>query len=138
MSRLFVGHAARGAVVLAMFVAGSAAEAQDAAEGFEYFRTTFECSSCHGNAAEGGMGPSLAGTRLTLAEVRRQVRAPSSRRMPAYDETEMSEAQLAGELADYDAAVALLEQIQAVVSNERIEAALAEYRELAAASRDGG
>lgn len=100
MSRTIVGRAAAGALVLASCFVGLPARAQDAAEGFEFFQTTFECASCHGAAAEGGMGPALAGTRLSLAEVRRQVRAPSSRRMPAFDDTEMSEEQLAA-IHDY-------------------------------------
>ncbi len=74
---------------------GTTAQAQEqAALGFDLFQSTFECASCHGAAAEGGMGPVLAATRLSLNEVRRQVRAPSSRRMPAFDQDEMSDEQL--------------------------------------------
>ncbi len=69
----------------------SQAEAQDTARGFDLFQNAVECASCHGAAAEGGSGPALAGTRLSLDAVRRQVRAPSSRRMPAFDEEELSE-----------------------------------------------
>ncbi len=77
-------------------LAGAATEAaaQDAARGFDLFQTTFECASCHGAAAEGGLGPTLAGTRLSLDEVRRQVRAPSSRRMPKFPQDELSEEHL--------------------------------------------
>lgn len=73
----------------------SDATAQDAARGFDLFQNTFECASCHGDAAEGGFGPALAGTQLSLDEVRRQVRAPSSRRMPKFAEDELSEEHLA-------------------------------------------
>ncbi len=83
-------------VILAAFASvATEALAQDAARGFDLFQNTFECASCHGAAAEGGLGPTLAGTRLSLDEVRRQVRAPSSRRMPQFAEEELSEEHLA-------------------------------------------
>jgi hypothetical protein len=61
---------------------GTEAIAQDTARGFDLFQNTFECASCHGAAAEGGLGPTLAGTRLLIDDVRRQVRAPSSSQQP--------------------------------------------------------
>jgi mono/diheme cytochrome c family protein len=84
-------------VAISLGVAAEAeaeAEAQDAARGFDLFQNTFECASCHGAAAEGGMGPTLAATRLSIDEVRRQVRAPSSRRMPAFPAEELPEEDL--------------------------------------------
>jgi len=83
-------------LALAAFLAvGTEAIAQDAARGFDLFQTTFECACCHGVAAEGGLGPTLAGTRLSLDQVRRQVRAPATRRMPPFPEEKLSEEDLA-------------------------------------------
>ena len=82
-------------VLATLLVVGTEAIAQDAARGFDLFQNTFECASCHGAAAEGGLGPTLAGTRLSIDEVRRQVRAPASRRMPTFPEEELSEEHLA-------------------------------------------
>jgi cytochrome c553 len=86
-----------GAALLFVGLLGGASPvaAQEAAVGFDLFQNTYECASCHGAAAEGGRGPTLAATRLSLNEVRRQVRAPASRAMPAFSEDQMSEEQLA-------------------------------------------
>jgi mono/diheme cytochrome c family protein len=48
------------------------------------------CSGCHGAQAEGGIGPRLAGTGLTLDEVLLQVRTGAAP-MPAFSEGEISD-----------------------------------------------
>ena len=96
LTALPVLRAPSALVVLATLLALPAeALAQDAARGFDLFQTEFECASCHGTAAEGDLGPTLASTRLSIDEVRRQVRAPSSRRMPKFPEEKLSEEDLA-------------------------------------------
>jgi cytochrome c553 len=84
----------RLAAPLALLLLADPALAQDAERGFELFQSV-ECAACHGNTAQGMMAPALAGTRLSLAEVRRQVRSPRSRRMPDFDVEELSEDDLA-------------------------------------------
>ena len=51
------------------------------------------CVACHGGNAEGGMGPRLAGTALTLEEVERQLRSPRGQ-MPVYPESRLSAEEL--------------------------------------------
>ncbi len=75
---------------LISLVAATPAAAQDAARGMELFNE-LECSSCHGEHAQGEMGPAIAGTKKTLAQVRLQVRAPSSRRMPTFEVEDVSD-----------------------------------------------
>ncbi len=84
----------RAAPLLALLLLADPAVAQDAEHGFELYESV-ECSACHGSDAQGMMGPALAGTRLSLAEVRQQVRSPSSRRMPAFSVEELSDEDLA-------------------------------------------
>ena len=79
---------------LALLVLADTVLAQDAERGFELFQSV-ECAACHGAAAQGMMGPTLAGTRLSLAEVRRQVRSPRSNRMPDFSIDKLSEEDLA-------------------------------------------
>lgn len=66
------------------------ASAQDVARGLQRF-TEMECSECHGMRAQGDFGPAIAGTKLRVADVRLQVRAPSSRRMPAFSAEQLTE-----------------------------------------------
>ncbi len=54
----------------------------------------FGCFGCHGYQAEGGFGPPLAGTGLSLQELRAQVRKPRER-MPAYAPERISDEELA-------------------------------------------
>ena len=82
------------AAPFALLLVADSALAQDSARGFDLFQSV-ECAACHGSAAQGMMGPALAGTRLSLAEVRRQVRSPRSRRMPDFSVEELSEEDLA-------------------------------------------
>ena len=56
-------------------VTPSTARAQDAGRGAQLFEQ-MSCSQCHAVAATGGLGPRLAGTSRTLAEVRAQLRNP--------------------------------------------------------------
>ena len=81
------------AVLLALLLLADSALAQDSERGFDLFQSV-ECAACHGSAAQGMMGPALAGTRLSLSEVRRQVRSPRSRRMPDFSVEELSEEDL--------------------------------------------
>lgn len=70
------------------------AVAQDAARGLEIF-TELECVSCHGDNAQGQLGPALAGTKLRFADVRLQVRSPRTRRMPPFSTDKLPEEDLA-------------------------------------------
>lgn len=65
------------------------AEAQDAVRGGELYRE-MECFECHGDAGLGEMGPAIAGTSLSLQEVRHQLRSPRGM-MPTFDPDEISE-----------------------------------------------
>lgn len=42
------------------------------------------CAFCHGANGEGNVGPRIAGTDLSLAAVRQQVRLPPPPHMPAF------------------------------------------------------
>lgn len=75
--------------------AGSATGGQGAGSA-KVGRTLFVqkgCVACHGGNAEGGMGPRLAGTTLTLEEVEQQVRSPRGQ-MPAYPASQLSAEQV--------------------------------------------
>ena len=48
------------------------------------------CVGCHGGNAEGGFGPKLAGTSLTLEQVLQQIRSPKGE-MPAYSPSQLSD-----------------------------------------------
>ena len=52
------------------------------------------CRNCHGTKGEGGLGPDLAGRKLTLAQFTRAVRKPWGI-MPAFVESQMSDKELA-------------------------------------------
>ena len=52
------------------------------------------CNSCHGNTAEGAIGPTLAQTRFDLAAVVSQVRQPRGV-MPAFEAAFLADEQLA-------------------------------------------
>ncbi|PZC41941.1 MAG: cytochrome c551 [Chloroflexi bacterium] len=56
------------------------------------------CNACHGNTAEGTLGPTLAQTRLDLAAVVSQVRQPRGV-MPAFATAFIADEQLADVLA---------------------------------------
>lgn len=94
------------AVVVGLLLAGSlfafplhtktvAAQQQgDPQAGAGQWRARY-CVNCHGNAAEGGFGPDLAGGRgLTLDQVRRAIRKPWGV-MPSYTEEQLSDQQIA-------------------------------------------
>lgn len=67
----------------------------DSAAGEALYRY-FGCFGCHGYQAEGGFGAPLAGTELSLVELRAQVRKPREReRMPAYAPERISDEELA-------------------------------------------
>jgi mono/diheme cytochrome c family protein len=51
------------------------------------------CAGCHGSAAEGGIGPKLAGTGLSFEEVLQRVRNGGSS-MPAFSEDQVDDALL--------------------------------------------
>src|SRR5215468_7332660 len=59
------------------------------------------CRNCHGTKGEGGVGPDLAGRKLTLAQFTRAVRKPWGV-MPAFVESQMSDKDLADVLAYFD------------------------------------
>lgn len=54
----------------------------------------FGCFGCHGYRGEGGVGPRLAGTDLSLEEVRLQLRE-QQKRMPAFGAERISDEELA-------------------------------------------
>jgi mono/diheme cytochrome c family protein len=59
------------------------------------------CRNCHGGRGEGGLGPDLAGRKLTIAQFSRSVRKPWGI-MPAFVDTQMSDKDLADVLAYFD------------------------------------
>jgi mono/diheme cytochrome c family protein len=59
------------------------------------------CRNCHGTKGEGGVGPDLAGRKLTIAQFTRAVRKPWGA-MPAFVESQMSDKDLADVLAYFD------------------------------------
>jgi len=48
------------------------------------------CSLCHGEQAEGNIGPRLAGTQLTFDQVRQQIRTPRDK-MPQFTEADVAD-----------------------------------------------
>jgi len=81
--------------------------AGDAAAGKAYWEReaprAVDCKNCHGNNAEGGFGPDLAGRGLNAAQVMRAVRKPWGI-MPAFVESQLSD-QDAADLAAYFASM---------------------------------
>src|ERR1700712_3039242 len=57
------------------------------------------CKNCHGKNGEGAMGPDLAGRGLSAAQFQQEVRKPWGV-MPAFVESQLSDAEIAG-LAAY-------------------------------------
>lgn len=53
------------------------------------------CGACHGEKAEGGIGPALAGTGLSFEAVLQQVRAPKGQ-MPPFSAQQVSDDELRG------------------------------------------
>ena len=88
-----LGAAGRFAVPVALGAAGlllaSPLFAQDAARGEQFFER-LDCARCHGQNAQGDVGPGIAGTRLSLDEVRAQLRNPRNQ-MPAFRESRLSD-----------------------------------------------
>lgn len=52
------------------------------------------CSVCHGDQGQGVSAPALAGTRMTLEQVRQQIRNPKGE-MPAYTAAQLSDSDIA-------------------------------------------
>jgi mono/diheme cytochrome c family protein len=89
MMKLFV------ALLLVPFLQVQSASAQtgDPSAGPGIFRGKL-CRMCHGDMAEGGFGPTLAGGRgLTLDQFKRAIRVPWGV-MPPYNENQMNEKQI--------------------------------------------
>jgi mono/diheme cytochrome c family protein len=59
------------------------------------------CRNCHGAKGEGGLGPDLAGRRLTVPQFTRAVRKPWGI-MPAFIESQMSDKELTDLVAYFD------------------------------------
>jgi mono/diheme cytochrome c family protein len=53
------------------------------------------CAGCHGANAEGGVGPKLAGTSLSLDRVKNTVRNGRGGEMPAFSADQVSDADIA-------------------------------------------
>jgi len=70
----------------------SAAPVGDPAAGAAFWQGA-PCKGCHGDKAEGNLGPKLAGTSLTFAEVLKQVRTPRGV-MPAFSASRVSDQDL--------------------------------------------
>jgi mono/diheme cytochrome c family protein len=89
-------------IVLPLVQGNAAAQTGDAQAG----KTLWEspntgCRNCHGSRGEGGLGPDLAGRKLTLAQFTRAVRKPWGI-MPAFVESQMSDRDLADALAYFE------------------------------------
>lgn len=69
------------------------ADRPDSAAGATLYRY-FGCFGCHGNEAEGGFGPPLAATELSLEELRTQVREPEQP-MPPFAPEYISDEEIA-------------------------------------------
>ncbi|MBI4317687.1 MAG: c-type cytochrome [Chloroflexi bacterium] len=84
-----------GGLVLTFVAVGLAAAepSADAAKGKELFAAKL-CANCHGQNAEGGFGPTLAGTQRTLAQVTAKARAKVGN-MPGFSEAQVSDAEIA-------------------------------------------
>ncbi len=75
--------------------APAAAPGGDAAAGKAFWNVPNRwCRRCHGENAEGGFGPDLAGRGLSFEEVKRAIRQPWAI-MPAYTETQLTDKNLA-------------------------------------------
>jgi cytochrome c553 len=84
-----------GAVVAVVVMTMPAlAAAQDAANGRQLYER-LECARCHAADASGGMGPALAGTSLSLQQVRAQLREPTGGMMPTFGPERLSDAEVA-------------------------------------------
>ena len=78
--------------------ATTAAPAQgNATAGRSKFTGDAGCSACHGDRAQGTIGPKLSGTALTLDQVRSQTRSPRdpSKGMPPFGPSVVSDADIA-------------------------------------------
>lgn len=65
----------------------------NAQHGQELFNS-LGCAACHGAQGEGGIGPTIAGTELSLARIVRQYRAPYQS-MPRFGPDQVSESDIA-------------------------------------------
>lgn len=90
----------RAAMIVLMLIAAifglaipANATAQDASRGREVY-DRLECASCHRQDASGGMGPRLAGTTLSIDEMRDQLRDPP-RMMPTFGPDRLSDDEIA-------------------------------------------
>jgi mono/diheme cytochrome c family protein len=66
----------------------------DAAAGAQVWASK-PCAGCHGANAEGGVGPRLAGTNLTLDRLKNTVRNGRGGEMPAFSADQVSDADIA-------------------------------------------
>jgi cytochrome c553 len=82
------------AVAVIVLTMPALAAAQDAANGRQLYER-LDCARCHAADATGGMGPSLAGTTLSLQEVRAQLREPTGGMMPTFGPERLSDAEVA-------------------------------------------
>jgi mono/diheme cytochrome c family protein len=89
-------------IVLWLAPAGVGAQTGDARAGKALWESQDTgCRNCHGRVGEGGLGPDLAGRKLTLAQFTRAVRQPWGI-MPAFVESQMSDRELADFLAYFE------------------------------------
>lgn len=82
-------RAASAVIGLALLFAAAPASAQEIAPGARLWQE-MECAGCHGDAALGGMGPTLAHTDLPYERVLLQVRTGEGR-MPSFSEDELTD-----------------------------------------------
>jgi mono/diheme cytochrome c family protein len=84
---------AGSATTAASSSAGASAPAGTAAQAGRALFVSNGCSACHGDQAQGNIGPPIAGTGLTFAEVLHQVRQPKGQ-MPPFSPQQVSDAQV--------------------------------------------
>ena len=67
-----------------------------------------QCRNCHGTNGEGAFGPDLAGRKMTVAQFTHAVRKPWGI-MPAYIDSQITEAEIANLVAYFDGLPAVKE-----------------------------
>jgi hypothetical protein len=85
------------------------------------------CAACHGPQGEGGVGPTIAQTTLSLERVIRQYRAPY-RNMPRFGPDQISEAEIADIYAFLHTLPTPQVQVPSVLANVTPEAGIGTLR----------
>jgi mono/diheme cytochrome c family protein len=97
------------AALLMLPLGQAAGQAQDAQAGKALWDgLDSQCRNCHGANGEGAFGPDLAGRGLTVAQYTQAIRKPWGI-MPAYISSQISDAEIAGLAAHFNALSAVAE-----------------------------